>query len=144
MSGHGSPDRTRTGGTGAERITADRAGSAGARSDRGAAAAEFAMIMPAIVLIILMVLGTATIGLTQLQAYEAARAGAREAARGEASSAVTKAAQAKAGSSAAVKITRDGEYTRVSVEIGLPKSLHFIKQRVDATAEARTEGGSGS
>lgn len=102
------------------------------------------MIMPAIVLIILMVLGTATIGLTQLQAYEAARAGAREAARGEASSAVTKAAQAKAGSSAAVKITRDGEYTRVSVEIGLPKSLHFIKQRVDATAEARTEGGSGS
>ncbi|WP_328698762.1 TadE family type IV pilus minor pilin [Brevibacterium rongguiense] len=110
------------------------------RCERGAATAEFAMMMPALVVLILVVVGAGAIGLTQLRAYDAARAGAREAARGEPARDVEQAAHKRAGSAARVEISTAGEYTAVSVEIGLPASLRFVMRTVSARAEARTEG----
>jgi len=112
------------------------------RRDRGSATAEFAMVMPALVALIIVVVGAGAIGLTQLRAYDAARAGAREAARGEPVRDIEQAAQQKAGKNSHVRITTEGEYTAVRVEIALPKTLHIVLRTVTANAEARTEGSS--
>lgn len=110
-------------------------------ADRGAATAEFAMVMPALILVIVVVLGAAAIGLGQLRAYEAARAGAREAARGEDTAQVEKSARHKAGKGSSVGVKQNGEYTVVQVSVPLPHSLHFVRKAVRAEAEARTESG---
>ncbi|WP_256278252.1 MULTISPECIES: TadE family type IV pilus minor pilin [unclassified Brevibacterium] len=103
--------------------------------------AEFAMIMPAIVLVILMVIGVGTLGLAQLRSYEAARAGAREAARGEPIAEVRRSAESKAGPGSAVEIGKDGEYTTVTVTIATPKTVRRFIPHVQAVQRARTESG---
>lgn len=98
------------------------------------------MVLPAIVLVVLIAAGAGAVGLTQLRAYEAARAGARESARGEPVRDVKATAEKKAGKTSRATIAQVGEYTRVTVEIPLPTSLHFIRSSVSASADARTEG----
>jgi Flp pilus assembly pilin Flp len=110
------------------------------RNDRGAATAEFAMIMPALVLLIALIAGAGTIGLSQLRAHDAARAAAREAARGEPENDIRREARERAGSGAVVDIRHEGGYTAVEVSVPLPESLHPIRESVAATATARTEG----
>ena len=108
--------------------------------ERGAAALEFAMVLPALVLVLVCVLGAGTVGLSQLRAYEAARSAAREAARGEPRKDVIETAHRSAGKDAAVDVAVDGSYTLVTVKITLPDSLKFLKESVSASARARTEG----
>lgn len=110
-----------------------------AGKDCGAVTAEFAMIMPAIVLVILMVIGVGTLGLAHLRSYEAARAGAREAARGEPTAEVRRSAESKAGPGSAVTIGKDGEYTVVTVTVPTPKTMRKLIPRVQAVQRARTE-----
>lgn len=129
--GSGAPDAARM--SNAPR----RARTAG--KDCGAVTAEFAMIMPAIVLVILMVIGVGTLGLAQLRSYEAARAGAREAARGEPTAEVRRTAESKAGPGSAVTIGKDGEYTVVTVTVPTPKTMRKLIPRVQAVQRARTE-----
>ncbi|WP_349827151.1 TadE family protein [Brevibacterium litoralis] len=112
----------------------------GAR-DRGAATAEFAMVLPAFVLVLVLVCGAASIGLAQLQAYDGARGGAREAARGETERQVVHEARERAGEEAEVTVSRSGGYTTVEVELPVPETLHFITETVSAEATARTEDG---
>ena len=109
------------------------------RGDRGAAAAEFAVVMPALVLVLSLVLTAAAIGLTQLRAADAARAGAREAARGEAVPAVVAAAKKRAGAGASARVVQDAGYARVDVRIALPPPLASLRRSVSASAEARLE-----
>ncbi|WP_019158753.1 TadE family type IV pilus minor pilin [Brevibacterium senegalense] len=110
------------------------------RADEGAAAAEFAMVMPALVLIIGIVVGAGAIGATQLRAMDAARAAAREIARGEVQTEVIAQARKTAGDAARVTIEDDDGYAEVTVEVPLPDSLAPVLESVTASATARREG----
>lgn len=61
-----------------------------AEGQRGSTTAEFAVALPAVVFILALVLGAAATGIIQLRLEEGARLGARAAARGEDSQAVTR------------------------------------------------------
>lgn len=113
---------------------------AAARDDRGAATAEFAMLMPALVLLIALIAGAGTIGLTQLRAHDAARSAAREAARGEPEREIRSSVEERAGEGAAIDIRHEGGFTTVEVSVPLPDTLHLVQESVSATATARTEG----
>lgn len=110
--------------------------------DEGAAAAEFAVVMPAIIFVLLVLLAAAAFGLTQVRATDAARAGAREAARGEPAADVRTHARTRAGENADVTIDQHGNTTTVTVEIGFSPPLSLVlREPVRASATARTEGG---
>lgn len=70
----------------------------------GAVTAEFAVALPAVLLLLAVALAFFTLGVDQIRCIDAARAGAREAARGESTSVVVRAASrlAPAGSRVAV------------------------------------------
>jgi hypothetical protein len=72
-------------------------------------------VLPALVALLALLLGTAHVGSTQLRLDEAARAGAREAMRGESSSAVKHTVQRLAGEGATVDITSGDGWTTVHV-----------------------------
>ena len=114
---------------------------AGARGgERGTVTAEFAVVLPALVLVLILVVGAGVIGIAQVRVYEAARAGAREAARGEPVHDIEKAAKRKAGPGSTVTVSQGGAFAKVHVKTTLPKALHPIMKDVEASAEARTEG----
>ncbi|NIZ91589.1 TadE family type IV pilus minor pilin [Kineococcus rubinsiae] len=75
------------------------------RDDRGSATLELAVAMPAVVLLLAVVLGAADVVVAQVDCVDAARAGARAAARGETAAVVRASAQslAPAGASVAVR-----------------------------------------
>lgn len=98
------------------------------------------MVMPALVLIIGIVVGAGAVGATQLRAMDAARAAAREIARGEVSSEVIEEARKTAGQDARVTIEDDDAYAEVTVEIPLPNAVAPVVESVTATATARREG----
>ncbi len=114
---------------------------AGARGgERGTVTAEFAVVLPALVLVLILVVGAGVIGIAQVRVYEAARAGAREAARGEPVHDIEKAAKRKAGPNSTVTVSQGRAFAKVHVKTTLPKALHPIMKDVEASAEARTEG----
>lgn len=89
---------------------------------RGAVTAEFAVAMPAVLLLLAMLLAGAAAGVTQLRLEEAARAGARALARGESATAVEGIVRTLAGASATAAVTADGEWLSVTVadQVGGP------------------------
>ena len=109
-------------------------------SERGTVTAEFAVVLPALVVVLILVVGAGVIGIAQVRVYEAARAGAREAARGEPVHDIEKAAKRKAGPGSTVTVSQGGAFAKVHVKTALPKALHPIMKDVEASAEARTEG----
>lgn len=62
-------------------------------NERGSSTAEFAVILPALVFVLALVLGAAATGIVQLKLEEGARLGARAAARGETAETVTRIVQ---------------------------------------------------
>ncbi|WP_306919575.1 MULTISPECIES: TadE family type IV pilus minor pilin [unclassified Arthrobacter] len=89
-------------------------GSAGG-SCRGAVTAEFAVALPAVILLLAMVLAGSAAGVTQLRFEEAARAGARALARGDTAADVGGIVRRLAGESAGSAVTSDGEWSSVAV-----------------------------
>lgn len=90
-------------------------------ADRGSVTAEFALALPAVLVLLALALGAVRVGVSQVQCVDAARAGARVAARGEASDVVRAAALAAAPRGANVSVTRaDGS---VVVEVSSAQSL---------------------
>lgn len=82
---------------------------------QGAVTAEFAVALPAVLLLLAMLLAGAASGVTQLRLEEAARAGARALARGEDPAAVEGIVRTLAGMSATASVTADGEWLSVTV-----------------------------
>lgn len=124
----------------------DRRGSRDRRdrgSDSGTATAEFAVVMPAVVLLIVLLTGAAAVGFSQLRAFDAARSAAREIARGESQPAVVAEAKKHAGDSSSVRVRADGGYSVVTVTIRLPEVIFFLDS-VNADATARFEGDRGA
>lgn len=84
-------------------------------TSRGAVTAEFAVALPAVVLLLALLLAGSAAGVTQLRLEEAARAGARALARGEDGAAVNAVVRRLAGDSAASTVAFDGEWLSVTV-----------------------------
>jgi len=83
--------------------------------ERGSATAELAVALPAVVLLLVVVLVLAAAAGSQLRCADAARTGARAAALGEDTGAITAAAERVAGTGAVVTVHRDGEWVTVTV-----------------------------
>ncbi|XAS66824.1 TadE family type IV pilus minor pilin [Micrococcaceae bacterium Sec5.7] len=82
---------------------------------RGAVTAELAVVLPAVLLLLALLLAGSAAGVTQLRLEEAARAGARALARGESAGAVDGIVRTLAGASASAAVVADGEWLRVTV-----------------------------
>jgi Flp pilus assembly protein TadG len=87
----------------------------GSGKDRGAVTAEFAVALPAVLLLLALLLAGSAAGITQLRLEEAARAGARALARGEDAGAVDAIVRRLAGTSASSSVVADGEWLSVTV-----------------------------
>ncbi|MDV8147154.1 TadE family type IV pilus minor pilin [Arthrobacter sp. B10-11] len=87
----------------------------GSGKDRGAVTAEFAVALPAVLLLLALLLAGSAAGITQLRLEEAARAGARALARGEDAGAVQGIVRQLAGASASSSIVAEGEWLSVTV-----------------------------
>ena len=107
--------------------------------DAGTATAEFAVVLPAVVFLLIVLTGAAAIGFSQLRAYDAARSAAREIARGEPRAAVTAEAKKHSGSRSQVRVASADGYATVTVSIELPAAIVFV-DAVEASATARYEG----
>lgn len=102
--------------------------------------AEFAVTLPAVVLLLGLLLAGSAAGLTQLRLEEAARAGARALARGEDAAAVGGIVRQFAGDSALAAVASDGVWLRVTVSgtvSGVAGTL--VPWTLTATAWARNE-----
>ncbi|WP_211236576.1 TadE family type IV pilus minor pilin [Arthrobacter castelli] len=84
-------------------------------SQVGSVTAELAVTLPALTAILALLLVGAVVGVTQLRLEEAARAGARAAARGEPATVVVSTAQRIAGPGADVDVAESGRWARVRV-----------------------------
>lgn len=83
--------------------------------ERGSVTAEVAVVLPALVLLAGLLLGIGHVGVLQLRIDEAARAGAREAVRGESSASVQQTVRRLAGEGAVASIESRGGWTTVHV-----------------------------
>ena len=84
-------------------------------SDEGYVTAETAVVVPALVLLVGMLLWGVMAAAGQIQCVDGARAGARAAARGEQGEAVRSAVRSAAPHGAVVRTVREGELVRVRV-----------------------------
>lgn len=87
----------------------------GKGDEGGMATAEFAVVLPAVVLVLALSLGALGLAWDQIRCVDAARAGARSAARGDSSQAVIEVASRAAPSGALVSVDTAGNLVRVSV-----------------------------
>ena len=81
---------------------------------RGMVTAEFAVVLPAVVLVLALSLGALGLALDQVRCVDAARAGARAASRGDSDGAVTLVARRAAPSGAVVSMEVSADLVRVS------------------------------
>ena len=97
-----------------------RAPSAEGRGDRGAVTAEAAVVIPVLVAFAMALLWALTAVSDQIRCVDAARAGARAAARSEPEAAVLDTARDAAPDGARVEVGRAGDLWRVRVEAPAP------------------------
>lgn len=118
----------------------DRSGRREPGNAHGAVTAEFAVALPAVLLLLALLLAGASAGVTQLRLEEAARAGARALARGEDPSAVQGIVRTLAGTSATASVAADGEWLSVTVADGVGGPLGAtVSWTLTATATTRSE-----
>ena len=84
--------------------------------DRGSATVEFAVALPAVALVLGLILGCATWGVGAIRVQHAANEAARVAIVDSAASAVAS-AEHIAGPGASARVTRDGEWILVAVDV---------------------------
>lgn len=115
-------------------------GGRGAKGSCGAVTAEFAVTLPAVLLLLAMLLAGASAGVTQLRLEEGARAGARALARGDDSATVDRIVRTLAGGSASAAVSADGEWLQVTVtdRVGGPLGAS-IPWVLSARASTRSE-----
>lgn len=118
-----------------QHLRARRAG-----SDQGAVTAEFAVSLPAVVLLLAFLMAAGAAGLTQLRLEEAARAGARALARGEADGEVQEVVRRIGGDQARIQLGSDGEWLTVTASAKAGGAVGpLIPWDLSASAKARQE-----
>ncbi|MFK8912375.1 TadE family type IV pilus minor pilin [Streptomyces sp. YS-3] len=108
------------------------------RADRGFVTAEAAVVIPALAAFALALLWGLMAAAAQIQCLDAARAGARAAARSEAEQEVLAAARSAAPPGARVALRRDGDLWRVRVEAPTP-GPHALALTLSGDAAALAE-----
>ncbi|MFI7243238.1 TadE family type IV pilus minor pilin [Streptomyces qinglanensis] len=107
--------------------------------------AEAAVVIPALVLLVAGLLWGLMAAVARIQCVDAARAGARAAARGEPAEDVRRAARAAAPPGARVETAREGELVRVAVRARTvgpgPLTVELSSEAV--ALDERRAGGSG-
>lgn len=88
--------------------------------EAGSVAAEFALALPAVLLVLAALLAAGRVVLVQVQCQDAARAAARVAARGEGADVVRGTALAAAPDGAGVSVTTSAQGVRVEVRATVP------------------------
>lgn len=130
----------RTGTTGGHRLAGEGVAQPGSGGQSGSVTAEVAVVLPALVVLIALLLGTAHVGTAQLRLDEAARAGAREAMRGESSMSVEQTVQRLAGSNATTRIIAGDGWTTVEVRTRVTGPIvGLMDLQLQATASGREE-----
>lgn len=115
-------------------------GHPGPGNARGAVTAEFAVALPAVLLLLALLLAGAAAGATQLRLEEAALAGARALARGESPAAAEAIVSRLAGASATAAIAADGEWFSVTVADRVAGPLaSTVPWTLTARASSRSE-----
>ena len=111
-----------------------------AREDTGAVSAETALAMPAVALLMALVVAVGTVVVAQVQCVDAARAGARLAARGEEPGRVTQAARAAGPRGATVRVARRASQVSVVVQAQVSFALGgAVSVEVEGRAVAEVE-----
>ena len=112
----------------------------GRGEERGTVTAEFAVALPAVLLLLALLFAGSAAGITQLRLEEAARAGARALARGDGDAAVEDIVRRLAGNSASAAVATEGEWLSVTVtgRVGGPVGS-LIPWALTAKASARSE-----
>ncbi len=112
---------------------------AATEDERGSSTAEFAVMLPALVFVLALVLGAAATGIVQLKLEEGARLGARAAARGETAETVTRIVQ-EIDPAATVTLAQDDDMTVVTVSRQAPGVVGKVSGwTLTADAQALTE-----
>ncbi len=113
-----------------------------ARQEDGSVSAEFAIALPAVVLMLAVLLGLATFGATQIGLEDATRGAARELARGESADTAISAARRRAGEDVVVAFSPQADgFTEVTLEKPVRiLGVLAIEQRHRAQAVVRLEG----
>lgn len=83
------------------------------RGERGSITAEFAVVLPAVLLVLVLCVGSASVSVQRIVVQSAAAAAARAAARGESGGSAQEAASRAGGGS--VSIRRDGDFVCATV-----------------------------
>jgi Flp pilus assembly protein TadG len=113
-------------------------------AERGSATAEVAILLPGLVLMLAFVLAAGTAVVAQIRCVDAARAGARLAARGEPDGVVRAGARDAAPARARVAVSAGRELVTVQVTAIVAMPLPGAPAlQVHGTASARTEHASG-
>lgn len=109
-------------------------------SERGSVTAEFALGVPAVMLVLLLVISLAMQAAARVALEDGARAAARELARGEPAALAEQTARSAAGDEVVVSISDQGEYTHVVLTRPV-RVLGLIQLSTEMTSEAsaRTE-----
>jgi hypothetical protein len=115
------------------------------RSDRGFVTAESAVVLPVLVMFALALVWGLLVVAAQIQCMDAARTGARAAARQDPEDAVVAVTRGVAPPGARVTVTREGELVRVVV-VARPRALRGLpfEVREEAVAAAEEMVGVGS
>ncbi|WP_116112388.1 TadE family type IV pilus minor pilin [Austwickia chelonae] len=100
--------------------------------------AEFATALPAVVLVLALALGAGRYSIDQIRCVDAARAGARAAARGESPDVVGQVAKRGAPEGASVAISRSGGLVTVQVAT-TPSGLWPLSELPGLSASATAE-----
>lgn len=111
---------------------------AGGHADRGYVTAEAAVVVPALALFTMALVWALMATSAQIQCVDAARAGARAAARQESEGGSIAAARQAAPHGARVTIAREGDLVRVAVEAPAP-GLDALPLTLRAEAVAQAE-----
>lgn len=111
------------------------------RDERGYVTAETAMIIPVLIVLAgLLIWGVAAV-VAQIECVDAARAGARAAARSEQTSEVLRVAREAAPAGARVGVGRAGDLVTVRVTVPWPRFPVTLTARAAALAEDSVGGG---
>ncbi|MEV7193936.1 TadE family type IV pilus minor pilin [Streptomyces sp. NPDC093510] len=115
-------------------------------ADRGFVTAEAAVVLPTLVLFTMALIWTLLAASAQIQCVDAARAGARAAARQDPDGAAAAAARQAAPGGASVSVRREGDLVRVEVAADVPGPQVLglgLRLRSDAVALAEETVGVG-
>lgn len=116
-----------------------RTGVSTAGGSTGSVTAELALTLPAVVLVLSALLGAGQVIGAQLRCADAARAGARLAARGEPVGVVTVAGRRLAPDGGRVEVSTGGAVVSVAVSARIRLAFGAVEVPVSATAAADRE-----